>query len=105
MRQFDRDLIRGRHYGQRSCEPHSKAEHMAAPTSAATSEVLDSPEPSTHEGQMVTFQVADAEQLPFADANFDAVVSTFGIMFTPNQEKATGEMLRVCRPGGMIGMA
>src|SRR5947207_10135178 len=34
MRAFDRDLIRGRHYGQRSCEPHSKAEHMAAPTQA-----------------------------------------------------------------------
>ena len=43
--------------------------------------------------------------MPFADANFDAVVSTFGIMFTPNQEKAAGEMLRVCRPGGLIGMA
>jgi SAM-dependent methyltransferase len=57
------------------------------------------------EGQMVTFQVADAEQLPFADATFDAVVSTFGVMFTPNQAKAANEMLRVCRPGGMIGMA
>lgn len=57
------------------------------------------------EGQMVTFQVADAEQLPFADARFDAVVSTFGVMFTPNQAKAAAEMLRVCRPGGMIGMA
>src|SRR5262245_37218090 len=38
MRAFDRDLIRGRHYGQRSCGPHSKAEHMAAPTTAATCE-------------------------------------------------------------------
>lgn len=57
------------------------------------------------EGQIVAFQVADAEQLPFADAHFDAVVSTFGVMFTPNQAKAAGEMLRVCRPGGMIGMA
>ena len=36
MRVFDRDLIRGEHYGQRSCEPHSKAEHMAAPTKPAT---------------------------------------------------------------------
>jgi ubiquinone/menaquinone biosynthesis C-methylase UbiE len=57
------------------------------------------------EGQNVTFQVADAEQLPFRDANFDAVVSTFGVMFTPNQTKAASELLRVCRPGGMIGMA
>jgi len=36
MRVFDRDLIRGEHYGQRSCEPHSKAEHMAASTNPAT---------------------------------------------------------------------
>jgi hypothetical protein len=36
MRGFDRDLIRGKHYGQRSCEPHLKAEHMAAPTKSAT---------------------------------------------------------------------
>ena len=35
MRSFDRDLIRGRHYGQRSCEPHKQAEHMAAPTKVA----------------------------------------------------------------------
>jgi ubiquinone/menaquinone biosynthesis C-methylase UbiE len=57
------------------------------------------------EGQTVHFQVADAEQLPFNDAGFDAVVSTFGVMFTPDQARAAGEMLRVCRPGGMIGMA
>lgn len=57
------------------------------------------------EAHNVTFQIADAEQLPFADARFDAVVSTFGVMFTPNQAKAASELMRVCRPGGMIGMA
>ena len=57
------------------------------------------------EGQDVTFRIADAEQLPYADASFDAVVSTFGVMFTPNQGKAASEVLRVCRPSGMIGMA
>lgn len=57
------------------------------------------------EGQIVTFQIADAEQLPFADGSFDAVVSTFGVMFAPNQAKAASELGRVCRPGGMIGMA
>ena len=46
---IDRDLIRGGHYGQRSCEPHLKAEHMAAPTNAAyVKKVLANPEPSTH---------------------------------------------------------
>jgi SAM-dependent methyltransferase len=57
------------------------------------------------EGQTVAFQIADAEQLPFENTSFDAVVSTFGVMFTPNQAKAAAELLRVCRPGGQIGMA
>jgi ubiquinone/menaquinone biosynthesis C-methylase UbiE len=53
----------------------------------------------------VVFQEADAENLPFADASFDVVLSTFGVMFTPNQERAASEMSRVCRPGGRIGLA
>jgi len=53
----------------------------------------------------VTFQEADAEDLPFAEASFDVVLSTFGVMFTPNQEQAASELIRVCRPGGKIGMA
>jgi ubiquinone/menaquinone biosynthesis C-methylase UbiE len=53
----------------------------------------------------IDFQAADAEALPFADNTFDAVVSTFGVMFTPNQEQAASEMIRVCRPGGKIGLA
>jgi hypothetical protein len=48
MRAFDRDLIRGGHYGQRSCEPHQQAEHMAAPTTLHVKKVLASREPSTH---------------------------------------------------------
>ena len=53
----------------------------------------------------VTFQEADAEDLPFADSSFDVVLSVFGVMFTPNQEQAAQELLRVCRPGGKIGLA
>jgi ubiquinone/menaquinone biosynthesis C-methylase UbiE len=53
----------------------------------------------------VAYRVADAEQLPFEAGSFDAVVSTFGVMFTPNQAKAASELLRVCRHGGVIGMA
>ena len=53
----------------------------------------------------VDFQVADAEDLPFADASFDVVGSTFGVMFTPDQEKAAMEMIRVCRNGGKIALA
>ena len=53
----------------------------------------------------VEFQEADAEALPFANDSFDVVVSTFGVMFTPDQERAAAEMLRVCRPDGKIGLA
>jgi ubiquinone/menaquinone biosynthesis C-methylase UbiE len=53
----------------------------------------------------VTFQPADAEALPFADGSFDVVLSTFGVMFAPDQEKAASEMTRVCRKGGRIGLA
>ncbi len=53
----------------------------------------------------IRFQEADAEALPFPDASFDAVLSSYGVMFTPNHARAAGELLRVCRPGGKIGLA
>jgi ubiquinone/menaquinone biosynthesis C-methylase UbiE len=56
-------------------------------------------------GFAVAFQEADAEQLLFENASFDAVVSTFGVMFTPDQDKAAAEIRRVCRAGGKIGLA
>ncbi len=57
------------------------------------------------DGLTIEFEEADAEALPFDDNSFDAVVSTFGVMFTPNQDKAAAEMARVCKPGGKIGLA
>ena len=53
----------------------------------------------------IEFREADAEALPFPDGTFDVVMSTFGVMFTPDQERAAAEMLRVCKPGGKIGLA
>src|SRR5205809_2332258 len=53
----------------------------------------------------VTFQEGDAEKLPVPDRSFDYVLSTFGVMFAPDQERAASELLRVCRPGGKIGLA
>jgi SAM-dependent methyltransferase len=53
----------------------------------------------------VTFQEGDTENIPFADASFDVVLSTLGVMFAPHQEKAASEVLRVCRSGGKIGLA
>jgi ubiquinone/menaquinone biosynthesis C-methylase UbiE len=57
------------------------------------------------EGRQIEFREADAEALPFADSSFDVVLSTFGVMFAPDQEKAAAELIRVCRPGGRIGLA
>jgi SAM-dependent methyltransferase len=57
------------------------------------------------EGLSVTARAADAEDLPFEDASFDAVLSTFGVMFVPDPQRAAAEMVRVCRPGGRIGLA
>jgi SAM-dependent methyltransferase len=57
------------------------------------------------EGLELRFLTADVEALPFADASFDAVVSTFGVMFAPDHTRSAAEMARVCRPGGRIGLA
>ena len=57
------------------------------------------------EGLAIEFKEADAEALPFADEPFDTVVSTFGVMFTPNQDQAAAELVRVCKSGGQIGLA
>jgi ubiquinone/menaquinone biosynthesis C-methylase UbiE len=51
------------------------------------------------------FEEADAEALPYADHSFDVVLSSFGVMFAPNHAQCAREMLRVCRPGGRIGLA
>lgn len=56
------------------------------------------------QGFDIDFQIADAEALPFADESYDVVLSTFGVMFTPDQFRAARELARVCRPGGYIAM-
>ena len=57
------------------------------------------------EGLDVTFEVADAEALPYPAASFDVVLSTFGVMFAPEHGQAARELMRICRPGGRIGLA
>src|SRR3954451_11970192 len=56
-------------------------------------------------GLPLEWQVADAEALPFPDADFDAVLSCVGVMFAPHHQAAADELLRVCRPGGTIALA
>jgi ubiquinone/menaquinone biosynthesis C-methylase UbiE len=57
------------------------------------------------EGLTITFEEADAESLPFVDSSFDYVVSAIGVMFTADHDRAAGELVRVCKPGGSIGLA
>jgi hypothetical protein len=77
MRVFDRDLIRGGHYGQRSCEPHLKAEHMAAPTNAANlKKALANSEPSTHGTNAKSFDAALSPVLEQKRTNSDMAEAT-----------------------------
>lgn len=57
------------------------------------------------DGFDIEYQLADAENLPFADGSFDVAASIYGIMFTPNQQQSATEITRVVRSGGKIGMA
>ena len=57
------------------------------------------------EGTKIDFREGDAQALPVADASFDVVLSVFGVMFAPDQQRAANELLRVCRSGGTIGLA
>ena len=57
------------------------------------------------EGLDIDFEVGDAENLPYPDASFDAVLSTVGVMFAPDQERVASELLRVCKPGGKIALS
>jgi SAM-dependent methyltransferase len=56
------------------------------------------------DGVRITTQVADAQNLPFEDGSYDVVISTFGAMFAPDQQRVADELVRVCRSGGRIGM-
>jgi SAM-dependent methyltransferase len=57
------------------------------------------------EGMTISFTVADVEELPFDDAQFDVVLSTFGVMFSPDHARSAAELARVTKPGGRIGLA
>jgi SAM-dependent methyltransferase len=70
-----------------------------------TPELFDAARAAAAEaGVEIEWVEGNAESLPFADASFDAVTSTFGTMFAPNHEQAAAELARVCRPGGTIAV-
>ena len=72
---------------------------------SAPAPLEDGRERAAAEGFWIDFREGDAGNLPFPDSSFDFVLSAIGAMFVPDQEKVAGELLRVCRPGGRIGMA
>ncbi|HYO39232.1 MAG TPA: class I SAM-dependent methyltransferase [Nocardioidaceae bacterium] len=59
---------------------------------------------AAREGLQLTWETADAEALPYADEAFDAVISCIGVMFAPHHQQAADQLVRVCRPGGTIGV-
>ncbi len=70
-----------------------------------TPELLDVGRAAAHdEGLEVTWQTADAEALPYGDSAFDVVLSCIGVMFAPHHQQAADELVRVCRPGGTVGV-
>ena len=60
---------------------------------------------SAHVDPSIDFRLADAERLPFGEASFDGIISTFGVMFAANHEAAAAELARVCKPGGRLSLA
>lgn len=100
--------------GQRVLDVAAGSGNASIPAAATGAEVIASdlvPEllaagerTSADRGLALTWEVADAEALPFADASFDTVMSAIGVMFAPHHQAAADELVRVCRPGGRIGL-
>ncbi|HVL85517.1 MAG TPA: class I SAM-dependent methyltransferase [Pseudonocardia sp.] len=99
--------------GQRVLDVGAGTGNAAVPAAATgadvvaadlTPELFDAGRAAAAEaGVDVDWVEADAERLPFADGEFDVVLSCVGVMFAPHHQRAADEMLRVCRPGGTIG--
>ena len=85
--------------------PAARAGAQVTGVDIATNLLQQARERAAAENLSVTFDEGDAEQLPYADAHFDVVMSMFGAMFAPRPEVTAQELLRVCRPGGLVAMA
>jgi SAM-dependent methyltransferase len=85
--------------------PIAKAGASVTGVDLASYLIEQAKERSVKEGVKVTFEVGDAEDLPYADASFGGVVTMFGAMFAPRPDVVAGELIRVCKPGGFVSMA
>jgi SAM-dependent methyltransferase len=85
--------------------PAARAGAKVTGVDIATNLIKQARKRAAEEGATAQFDEGDAEQLPYADAQFDIVVTMFGAMFAPRPERTAAELLRVCRSGGTIAMA
>ena len=85
--------------------PEARAGALVTGVDIASNLLAQARQRAKQEGLEITFTEGDAERLSYPDASFDAVVTMFGAMFAPRPELVAAEMLRVCRPGGLIAMA
>src|SRR5262249_52473115 len=85
--------------------PEARAGALVTGVDIASNLLEQARQRAAQEGLKINFTEGDAERLSYPDASFDAVVTMFGAMFAPRPELVAAEMLRVCRPGGLIAMA
>lgn len=100
--------------GDRVLDVAAGAGNVAIPAALAGADVIasdlcpdllaDGERLAAEQGATLRWQEADAEALPFADASFDVVTSCVGVMFAPHHQQTADELVRVCRPGGRIGL-
>jgi len=100
--------------GMRVLDVAAGTGNAALPAARAGAEVIasdltprlleDGEKRARSEGLTLKWQEADAEHLPFDDASFDVVMSSIGVMFAPHHQAAAEELVRVCRPGGTLGL-
>jgi len=85
--------------------PAAKAGASVTGVDIATNSLEQARKRAAAENLSVRFEEGDAEELPYKDSSFDVVLTMFGAMFAPRPEKAAAELVRVCKPGGIIAMA
>jgi ubiquinone/menaquinone biosynthesis C-methylase UbiE len=88
-----------------SAIPAARAGGVVTGVDIATNLLAQARQRSAAEGLKISFEEGDAEQLPYPDQSFDVVITMFGAMFAPRPEQVAAELIRVCRPGGLIAMA
>jgi len=88
-----------------SAIPAARAGGVVTGLDIATNLLEQAQKRAEAEGLKISFEEGDAEELPYPDQSFDVVMTMFGAMFAPRPERVAAELMRVCRPGGLVAMA